>query len=156
MLQNILDAVAPMAVDVIVTVGPGIDSAGLRVPPNTSIHSWLDHDDVLASASLVVGHGGHSTAMRALSFGVPLVVMPANPLIDQRRVGAQLAKTGAGILLAKRAGSARIRAAIEKTLREPGFREAAGRIGARIRERDGADAAADAIEEFLCSRAVRP
>ncbi|MGO4445226.1 glycosyltransferase [Mycobacterium sp. 2YAF39] len=153
MLQNILDAVEPLAVEAIVTVGPGIDSAGLRVPPNASMHSWLDHDEVLAGASLVVGHGGHSTAMRALSFGVPLVVMPANPLIDQKRVGAQLAKIGAAILLPKRAGSKRIREAVKKALGDPTYRAAATSIGARIRERDGADAAADAIEEFLGSRA---
>ena len=85
------------------TVGPGIDAAGLRVPQNASMHAWLDHDEVLATASLVVGHGGHSTAMRALSFGVPQVVMPANPLIDQKSVGAALERVGAGILLPKHA-----------------------------------------------------
>jgi UDP:flavonoid glycosyltransferase YjiC (YdhE family) len=148
-LQNILDAIEPLAVEAIVTVGPGIDSAGLRVPTNASMHPWLDHDEVLANASLVVGHGGHSTAMRALSFGVPLVVMPANPLIDQKSVGAQLARVGAGILLPKHAGSERIRRAIEKALHDPGYRAAAAGIGARIRERDGADVAVDAIEAFV-------
>ena len=34
MLQNILDAIEPLAVDAVVTVGPGIDSDGLRVPAN--------------------------------------------------------------------------------------------------------------------------
>jgi UDP:flavonoid glycosyltransferase YjiC (YdhE family) len=156
MLQNILYAIEPLAVEAIVTVGPGIDAVGLRAPANSSLHSWLDHDEVLAGASLVVGHGGHSTAMRALSFGVPLVVMPANPLIDQKRVGAQLAKLGAGILLSKHADSTRIRAAIENALRDPGYREAAAGIGVRIRERDGADVAADAIGEFLRSNTVSP
>lgn len=156
MLQNILDAIEPLNVHAIVTVGPGIDSSGLRVPANATMHSWLDHDEVLAGASLVVGHGGHSTAMRALSFGVPLVIMPANPLIDQKRVGAQLAKVGAGILLPKRASCTRIREAVAAALRDPAYREAATEIGARIRERDGADVAADAIEEFLRSGAVSP
>lgn len=151
MLRNILDAIEPLAVEATVTVGPGIDAVGLRVPDNASVHKWLDHDDVLAGASLVVGHGGHSTAMRALSFGVPLVVIPANPLIDQKRVGAQLAKVGAGIALPKRAGSTRIREAIEKALRDPSYRAAAAEIGARIRERDGAEVAADAVENFLRS-----
>jgi UDP:flavonoid glycosyltransferase YjiC (YdhE family) len=84
------------------------------------------------------------------------VVMPANPFIDQKRVGAQLAKVGAGIVLPKRAGSKRIREAVEKTLRDPAYRDAATRIGDRIRERDGADVAADMIEEFLRSGVVSP
>ena len=109
-----------------------IDATGLRVPANATVHSWLDHDDVLATASLVVGHGGHSTAMRALSFGVPMVVMPANPLIDQKRVGAALQDAGAGILLPKRADSKRIRAAVEEDRRG-----GPGRRRREQREEDG-------------------
>lgn len=149
MLQNILDAVAPLPVEVTVTVGPGIDADGLRVPENASMHEWMDHDEVLATSSLLVGHGGHSTAMRALSFGVPQVVMPANPMIDQKGVGAALEKAGAGILLTKHARPKRIRAAIETVLGDAAYRTAAERLGADIRRRDGAEVAADAIVEYV-------
>ena len=152
MLQNILDAVAPLPVEATVTVGPGIDADGLRVPPNASLHDWLNHDDVLATTSLVVGHGGHSTAMRALSFGVPQVVMPANPLIDQKGVGAALQRVGAGILLTKHSRPQRIRAAIEKILGDSSYHEAACRLGEQIRQRDGAQVGADAIAEFVRSQ----
>jgi UDP:flavonoid glycosyltransferase YjiC (YdhE family) len=149
MLQNILDAVAPLPVEATVTVGPAIDSAGLRVPPNAAMHAWLDHDHVLADASVVVGHGGHSTAMRALSFGVPQIVMPANPMIDQKGVGAALERVGAGILLRKHAGPKRIRAAIQNLLNDSAYREAAARLGAEIRQRNGAEVAADAIGDYV-------
>lgn len=149
MLQSILDAIAPLEVEATVTVGPGIDASGLRVPPNATMHAWLDHDDVLRSASLVVGHGGHSTAMRALSFGVPQVVMPANPMIDQKGVGAALERVGAGILLPKHARPKRIRTAIQTVLNTPAFGQAAARLGADIRQRDGAAVGADAIIEYV-------
>lgn len=152
MLQNILDAVAPLPVQTIVTVGPGIDAAGLRVPQNAAMHDWLDHDEVLSTTSLVVGHGGHSTAMRALSFGVPQIVMPANPMIDQKGVGAALERVGAGILLSKHARPKRIRAAVETVLGDSNYADAAGRLGTQIRKRNGADVGADAIEEFVRSR----
>ena len=152
MLQNILDAIAPLPVEATVTVGPSIDATGLRVPRNASMHAWLDHDDVLATASLVVGHGGHSTAMRALSFGVPQVVMPANPMIDQKGVGAALERVGAGMLLPKHAKPKRIRTAVETLLNDQAYRDAAGRLGAQIRQRNGADVGADAIEEFVRSQ----
>ena len=148
MLQNILDAVEPLPVQATVTVGPAIDASGLRVPANSSTHSWLDHDDVLATASLVVGHGGHSTTMRALSFGVPVVVLPANTLIDQKRVGAALQNRGAGILLRKHASARRIRAVISTVLADATYRDAAARLGESIRQRDGAEVAADAISQF--------
>jgi UDP:flavonoid glycosyltransferase YjiC (YdhE family) len=152
MLQNILDALAPLTVRATVTVGPGIDAAGLRVPANATMHDWLDHDEVLATASLVIGHGGHSTAMRALSFGVPQIVMPANPMIDQKRVGQALEKVGAGVLLPKHAKPQRIRAAVEKVLRDSDYREAACRFAEQIRQRDGAVVAADLIGEFARGR----
>lgn len=149
MLQNILDAIAPLAIEATVTVGPAIDASGLRVPQNAVMHAWLDHDEVLPTASLVVGHGGHSTAMRALAFGVPQVVMPANPLIDQKGVGAALERVGAGLLLRKHAGPKRIRASIQTILNDSAYREAADRLGAQIRQRDGAEVAADAIGDFV-------
>ncbi|WP_081287953.1 glycosyltransferase [Mycobacterium asiaticum] len=145
MLQHILDAVEGLPIRAAVTVGPAIDGSGLRVPANATIHRWLDHDEVLATASLVIGHGGHSTAMRALSFGVPLVIMPANGLIDQKRVGAAIQRAGAGMLLPKSAGAQRIRAAVTAVLGDQRYREAAGLLGEQIRRRDGAEAAADAI-----------
>ena len=152
MLKHILEAVEPLPVEAIVTVGPSIDASALRVPPNASIHAWLDHDVVLTGASLVVSHGGHSTAMRALSFGVPLITMPANPLFDQKQVGAAVEKAGAGIALPKHAGSKRIRGAIETVLHGPTYREAAARLGEQIRERDGAEFAAQTIQEFIAAR----
>jgi MGT family glycosyltransferase len=148
MLQNILDAVESLPVRATVTVGPAIDAAGLRVPDNASIHSWLDHDEVLATASLVISHGGHSTAMRSLSFGVPLVIMPVNALIDQKRVGVAVQQAGAGLLLRKRARVRRIREAVNVVLRDRTYREAAARIGEQIRQKDGAAVAADVISEF--------
>lgn len=154
MLQNIMDAIEPLPITATVTVGPSIDASRLRVPANASMHSWLDHDEVLANTSLVVGHGGHSTTMRALSFGVPLVVMPANPMIDQKRVDAALQQIGAGVLLPKHAGAIRIRSAIERVLGDPSYRSSAARIGEQIRQRDGAELAADAIEEFVRRRST--
>lgn len=148
MLQRILDALAPLPVQATVTVGPAIDASGVRIPANASLHDWLDHDQVLATASAVVGHGGHSTTMRALSFGVPVVVLPANPLIDQKLVGTALQQMGAGILLNKHARAHRIRAAIRAVLQDPGYRDAAGRLGQQIRQRDGALTAAEAIGQY--------
>jgi UDP:flavonoid glycosyltransferase YjiC (YdhE family) len=152
MLQNILTALDGLPVEATVTVGPSIDARGLEVPANTTVHPWLDHDAVLATASLVIGHGGHSTAMRALSFGVPQLVMPANPMIDQKRVGAALQKAGAGVLLPKHARPQRIRSTVEKMLGDDAYRRAADELGARIREQDGAVVAADTISEFLETR----
>jgi UDP:flavonoid glycosyltransferase YjiC (YdhE family) len=155
MLQRILDAIEDLPAQAIVTVGPAIEAVGLRVPANASMHAWLDHDQVLATTSLVVCHGGHSTTMRALSFGVPVVVLPANTLIDQKRVGAALQNRGAGILLRKHASARRIRAVISTVLADATYRDAAARLGESIRQRDGAETAADVISKFTKTYATQ-
>lgn len=152
MLQRILDALQPLPVRTTVTVGPSIDAAGLRIPANAELHAWLDHDTVLRHASLLVGHGGHSTTMRALSFGVPVVVLPANPMIDQRGVGAAVQRAGAGHLLPKHAGPERIRNTVGEILGNPGYHRAAARLGESIRSRDGAQEAADVITAYVAGR----
>lgn len=152
MLHNILEAVAPLDIDVTVTTGPSIDADGLRVPANTSLHSWLDHDAVLSTSSLLIGHGGHSTTMRALSFGVPVLVMPANPFIDQKRVGQALERAGAGVLISKHSSSSRIRRSVQTILGSATYRARAADLGASIRESDGATEAVDAIRDFVTAR----
>ena len=155
MLQNILDAVESLPVRATVTVGPAIDASGLRVPDNASIHSWLDHDEVLATASLVISHGGHSTAMRALSFGVPLVIMPANALIDQKRVGIAVQQAGAGHAAAQARQCAPHTCSGQRCAR----RSHLPRSGHSYRRTDpptrGAAVAADVISEFARTSSSR-
>ncbi len=151
-LQSVLDAVADLPIEVIATAGPALEVATLRIPANTRVHQWLDHDQVLATTSLVIGHGGHSTTMRALSFGVPVLVLPSTNFADQRAVGSALANAGAGMVMSRRAKIQAIQAAVQRMLEESRFREAAQVIGADIRRRDGAEEAADAIEEVVRAR----
>ena len=77
------------------------------------------------------------------------MVMPANPMIDQKGVGAALERVGAGILLPKHARPKRIRTAIQTVLNAPAYGLVASRVGAEIRLRDGADVGADAIIEYV-------
>ena len=148
-LQNALDALSGMPVRAVVTTGAGVSAGNLRVPANAELHSYLSHADVLPTVSLVVGHGGHATTMAALSRDVPIIVLPMARFMDQFKIGQALEKAGAGRLLPKRSSPARIRQAIEQVLGDDRYRLAASRLGAEIRQQDGASVAADAIAEVL-------
>ena len=76
--------------------------------PERRLRDAVPHAEVLPRAAAVVGHGGHSTTMRALAHGVPVLVMPMHPLLDQPMVGAAVARAGAGLVLPRTAPSARI------------------------------------------------
>lgn len=146
MMQRILDALADLPVETLATTGPTIDPAHLRVPANATVRRHVPHHDVLPECTLVVGHGGHSTTMRALMHGLPLLVLPADPRIDQPMVGRAVARSGAGLCLDRTAPPARIRAAAAAVLGDPAYRAAADAVGRRLRAQDGIRVAADRLE----------
>jgi UDP-N-acetylglucosamine:LPS N-acetylglucosamine transferase len=152
-LQRILDALGALLVRVVVTTGPAVNPAELRVPANAEVHQYLPHAQVMPSASLVITHGGHATAMLALAHDLPLLVVPMNPIFDQPVIGRVIAEKGAGLTIDKKAPEPEIRRAVERLLPDPSpYRQVAARLGARIRSRDGAAVAADLIETDVPAR----
>jgi UDP:flavonoid glycosyltransferase YjiC (YdhE family) len=145
-MQQILDAVDGLPARVVVTTGPVIDAASLRVPAAAELYEYVDHDLLMPDATMVVGHGGHATTMRALAHDLPLLVMPQHPMLDQTMVGDAVQRAGAGRLLPQHAPAAEIRPVVEELLADGPHRTAAAQLGAAIRAVRGAAIAADALE----------
>jgi UDP:flavonoid glycosyltransferase YjiC (YdhE family) len=150
-LQAILDALEGLPIRGILTTGAVAPSA-IRAPANVAVHQYLPHDEILPSASLVVGHGGHGTTMRALAHGLPLLILPMHWASDQPMVGRAVAAAGVGLVLPKTASAEEIRCAVRALLQDPSYRQAAAAIGDRLRSRSGAIAAADEVEGLLKAR----
>jgi UDP:flavonoid glycosyltransferase YjiC (YdhE family) len=94
-----IDALAPLAVRVLVTIGDGRDPAALGdLPANVHVERWIPQDAVLPHAALTVSHGGYGSTLGALAHGVPMVVVPLFS-IDQWANAAAVARAGAGIAL---------------------------------------------------------
>jgi UDP:flavonoid glycosyltransferase YjiC (YdhE family) len=138
-----LDAVAGLPVRVLLTVGHATDVASLgAVPENARVERWVPQDAVLRRATLVVCHGGSGTTFGALAAGVPVVICPL--FADQPHNGRVVQDAGAGVVLGGEIESAAglrglgpddvpaLREHIEEVLREPRYREAAGRIEAEM------------------------
>lgn len=147
-LQRVLDALADEDVDVTVTSG-AVDPAELRPPAHARVVRRADHAELLQTTSLVIGHGGHATTARALTAGVPVLVLPMHPLMDQPAVGRAVARLGAGSTLPKTAPPSRIRRAVRDLLADEAVRATARRLGAEARAADGATLAVDAIERLV-------
>lgn len=148
-LQNILDGTAGLDARVIVTTGPVVDPTQLRTAANHELHRFVPHDELMGSVSLVVGHGGHATTMRALAHDLPVVVMPMHPFLDQPVVGKAVTRAGAGATLAKDASADAIRPVVETFLADGPHRAAAARLGQEIRQLDGTRQAADLVEQLV-------
>jgi UDP:flavonoid glycosyltransferase YjiC (YdhE family) len=148
-MQNILDALATIDTRVIVTTGPAIDAAELRIPGNAEVHRYVPHAELMPQVSLVVGHGGHATTMLALAHDLPVAVMPMHPMLDQPMVGQALEAAGAGRLLSKEAGPDELRPVLAALIGDGPHRATAARLGAVIRGVRGTEAGAALIEELV-------
>lgn len=156
-LQRIVDAVADLSDDVVVTTGGSIDPSELRTPANVVVRRQLSHTELLSQTALVIGHGGHGTTTKALTAGVPLVIRPMTALGDQSAVAAAVERAGVGVRLGARDSVAGIRRAVDEALHNQGLRERARRLGRQLRATDGAARAADLVEAAArASHATRP
>jgi UDP:flavonoid glycosyltransferase YjiC (YdhE family) len=65
------------------------------LPANVRIAPFIPYDAVLPRVDLFLTNGGYVGVNRALSHGVPLVVVVATE--DKPEVGARVAQTGVGV-----------------------------------------------------------
>ncbi|MFC0704937.1 nucleotide disphospho-sugar-binding domain-containing protein [Cellulomonas uda] len=154
-LQRTLDGLAGLPVRVTATVG-AVPPESLVVPPNATAVAFADHGRLMQDAALVVTHGGHGTAMRALRHAVPVVCLTGRAedqegvaALDQPRVAAFLEERGAGRSLPADAPAQAVAAAAGAVLTEASYAAAARRLAAALQARDGAAEAADRLEGLL-------
>jgi UDP:flavonoid glycosyltransferase YjiC (YdhE family) len=146
--RNAIQALGDLPVEAIVTTG-GFDLGDPGAAPNMQIRGYVPHADVLPGAALVISHGGHSTTMKALANGVPLLVMPLNPTADQGLIGEVIQTSGLGRRIPSRSDPATIRREVAQLLQNPSVHERAQITAARLRSAPpGAEVAADRILEI--------
>jgi UDP:flavonoid glycosyltransferase YjiC (YdhE family) len=151
-----IDALAPLPVRVLLTIGDRRDPAELGpLPPNVHVEEWVAQDAVLPHAAAIIGHGGHGTTLGALSHGVPQVVVPLFSS-DQWANAAAVERAGAGVALDAERGR-RVLAppgpevldglgpAVRCVLTDASHRRTAERIAAEMRALPPADAAIDVL-----------
>lgn len=147
--RRIVAALAELPVDAVVTTG-GVDLGGeLAGADNVTIHGWIDHASLLPAIDLVIGHGGHSSTLKALAHGIPLLVLPINSTSDQPLIGEILESEGLGERLPQRSTPEQIGRAVQRMLDDRTLRERAAQMGERMRaEPAGAGVAADLIMDL--------
>lgn len=143
-LARAIDGLSRVDARVLVTTGPTIDPSSFHPGANTTVVRSAPHAQLFGEAAVVVTHAGMGTVTRALAAGVPLVCIPMGR--DQHDVAARVVYPGAGVRLRAGAKPQAICAAVERVIREPGFRTAAARIGANITADAAAQRGLDELE----------
>jgi MGT family glycosyltransferase len=126
--RTILDGLAPLPVDVLVTVGPHGDPAALApTPPNVRVERFVPQEEVLPRCSVVVTHCGAGSALGALAHGRPLLAVPQGA--DQFANAARVVAVGAGVrLLPADVSSEGVYAALQRLLGDDRYTAAARRL----------------------------
>lgn len=146
LLRTLVEGVAGLDVEVVVTTGPTVDPATLGPQP-AHVHAarYIAQQDVLAAAAAVVCHAGVGTVYGALSVGLALVVAPLAADQPICALGCVLAGAAASLspvpppqdVLAYVTDPTAVTApqvseATTRVLETPGYGEAARRIAAEI------------------------
>ena len=120
----------------------------LPLPENARIESYVSHAEVLKRARLVVSHAGHGVVLKALSHGVPMVLVPWGR--DQPGVAARAEALGVAEVIPREALSdSRLSDAVVAVLTGPQYQLEAQRHAERLRGRNPVGMACEVIEAFL-------
>jgi UDP:flavonoid glycosyltransferase YjiC (YdhE family) len=132
MMSAILQGLASLDVDVIATVGPGLDPADFGAHPDRiRIERYVPMSHLLPACDAVVCHAGSGTVLAAIANGLPMVLLPVSadqPENTRRCVAATIA-------VAVREGARTpdaIRNATAAVLGDPAYRTAAATVRSQI------------------------
>jgi UDP:flavonoid glycosyltransferase YjiC (YdhE family) len=143
--QEALASLSHLPVRVLVTVGRDRDPADLGpLPPHVHVARWVPQVDVMPHAAAMICHGGSGTVRAGLAAGIPMAVLPL--FADQPHNARRVTELGAGLTLdkASRAGDA-----VRWLLGDPGYREAAQRVAAAIRQLPAVDEAVGIVSALV-------
>ena len=147
LIDALSQALGDLPVEAVVTIGKNNDPDDLRpLPANVRAVRHVSQVQALRRSAVAVTHGGAGSTLAALSFGVPLLILPRGAP-SQRRLGSRCAELGAALVLQPdEANVDAIREALKTLIEDESFRIGARRIRSSIRRRPPARTLVPAIE----------
>lgn len=142
-------ACAGLNAQLVISLGGGSSLKEIQdLPGSPLVVEYAPQLELLAKARLTITHAGLNTVLESLSNGVPMVAIPITN--DQPAVGARLQWVGAGeVVPLARLNVPKLRAVIERVLRDDAYLSAAARLKESIRQSRGVMQAADVVEQAV-------
>jgi UDP:flavonoid glycosyltransferase YjiC (YdhE family) len=146
LIARVVEGARQLPVRVVVTVGPGQDTAALgEQPGNVEVAEFIPQADLLPRCAAVVSHAGSGTFLAALAAGLPQLFLPQ--AADQFLNAEAGARGCTGIAIPPDTLSAeRVRDELNRLLTDASFGVAAGRVGEEIAAMPPPAAVVEAIE----------
>ena len=131
-LEAVLEGLREEPLNLLVTVGRNQDPAAFGPQPgHVRVERYVPQSLVFPACDLVVTHGGYNTVMAALTYGLPLVLVPLSA--DQPFQARRCAELGVGRVVAPDGLTAEaLRQAVRGVRAAPAYRTAAQRLREEI------------------------
>ncbi|MFB8179404.1 activator-dependent family glycosyltransferase [Streptomyces sp. NPDC055966] len=127
-LQQILDSLADLDIELVVTAPEKVQKHLKRIPSNTRLAEFVPLHAVIPTCSAVIHHGGIPAFLESIANGVPqLMVGRVVGDIDLRAPLLEEARGGLYISRPHLSGE-RVRECLVRLLEDPAFREGAERL----------------------------
>lgn len=148
LFARVLAGLRELPVDVIATVGAGIDPAELGLlPDNIRVEQYIPQSEVLPRCRAVVSHGGSGSVVGALAHGLPSVLIPMGA--DQPSNASRCERLGVARALDPfEATPETVREAVAAVLSDPAYRSAAEHIRDEIAALPDAASAVELVERL--------
>jgi UDP:flavonoid glycosyltransferase YjiC (YdhE family) len=154
LVRTALKALADEPVRVVATTNRVVPQSPIEVPDNAVVVEWLSYSQLMPRASLVISHGGHGTACRALAAGTPLLISPF--IGDMSETAMRVSWAKAGLSLPWRlCRPGPLRWAARRTLDDPSFTSRAAELADWAQQHDGPNRGAELIEQLARTRVGR-
>jgi MGT family glycosyltransferase len=143
LITTALSALADEDLDVVATMPAGVETQD--VPANAHLEEFVPHSLVLPLAAVAITHGGFGATQKAISYGVPAVVVPFGR--DQAEVGRRVEAAGLGVYLPRRKLTPRrLRAAVGEAV---ALKPAAQEFAQKLKAEPGPAAAVSRLEQLV-------
>jgi len=135
LLAALPQALGELPVNAVLTIGKNNDPDDLQpLPANVQAVRHLSQVQALSKAAVAITHGGAGSTLAALSFGIPLLVLPRGAP-SQRRLASRCAELGAALVLQpEEAHPGAIQEAVQALIEDEKFRASARYIRDSIRD----------------------
>ena len=148
-LQRLCDACAQLDVEAVVTTGPMVAPESLDTSENVTAINYVNHDEVLPVADLLVTHAGHGTVAAGLTHGVPMLCIPFGR--DQNLNADRVQKLGLGAVLDPDSQTDVLRRAIRDMLIDDNLKMRAKQFSDSLQAHPGIQEALAAIDATINS-----
>ena len=149
-LRATAQGLANLEMEVVMTSGGARDPESIDLgvsAPNVHLTRWIPHSDLLPNTDVIVTTGGAGTVLAAIHAKVPMILIPTE--WDKPELAQRIVACGAGISIPPAKVTPKsIRAAVERILSDPSFKQGITRLAEASARYGGADQAAALLEEF--------